>query len=539
MRKAKACISFLSIENSVMAEKCLNALLANTDQSSRYLLIDNGSQDNGATISMYKKFYERIGKKNCTVIQLPENMGFIDAHNYALKMCAKTFPDTEYFVLINDDMFVNDGWLDKLLAPFADPKIAVTGIDSDETCNSLDENFKGYRNPKCIDPEYVEGSCMAVRFDLAVKHGLFDSGVLKFAYCEDSDLCLRMQQLGYKVAQVKMDVQHLRAVTAKKIREEGKIDLDGYYTRNHTMMKYRWARYLSKRNFDINILVRRDQAFGDVLCIEPVIRLLHENTMNAKIFVETRFGAALENHPNIQEIRAYNFLADKSYQFDAVIPLDNAYENRPGKNIILSYLEAAGIKLKEGQAAPIPRIYFSEEEINSFPEISTQDKWVGFHVDMVPDWVGRSLSPDKIKQVHDHIHNLGYQTVLFGKNAHFGFDGADLNLIGKTKIREAMTIISRLSFFIGMDSGLWHVAQSCNIPNIVLFGCVLPETRVYNLTATHIVSRSHLGCIGCHSWMPGSRQIMSKCARGTPICMDIPASAIIEVFEKVTNNARA
>ena len=51
-----------------------------------------------------------------------------------------------------------------------------------------------------------------------------------------------------------------------------------------------------------------------------------------------------------------------------------------------------------------------------------------------------------------------------------------INLAGKTDLKEAIALISRLDLFITNDSGLMHVASALGIPTIAIFGSTNPIT---------------------------------------------------------------
>jgi heptosyltransferase-2 len=53
--------------------------------------------------------------------------------------------------------------------------------------------------------------------------------------------------------------------------------------------------------------------------------------------------------------------------------------------------------------------------------------------------------------------------------------GKAYNLAGELSLKQAVTVISRCSLFIGNDSGLMHVASALGIPLVILFGPTEPE----------------------------------------------------------------
>jgi GT2 family glycosyltransferase len=118
------------------------------------------------------------------VLSFPKPLGYTKSVNAAI--CAS---EGEFLVLCNNDIKILDwgraSWLDILHAPFADPKVGVTGP------------FRQYRAEK---PFIV--FCLAM-----MPRRLFgEVGMLDEAFSpgagEDTDWCLRVQEAGYKVVQV-------------------------------------------------------------------------------------------------------------------------------------------------------------------------------------------------------------------------------------------------------------------------------------------------------------------------------------------------
>ena len=72
---------------------------------------------------------------------------------------------------------------------------------------------------------------------------------------------------------------------------------------------------------------------------------------------------------------------------------------------------------------------------------------------------------------------IGTQVVLLGsaKDAEAGSNLPALNLIGKTSLDEAISLIAGASAVVSNDSGLMHVAAALRRPQVALFGSSSPE----------------------------------------------------------------
>jgi GT2 family glycosyltransferase len=153
-------------------------------------------------------------------IQLEKNYGFADGYNRALKQLTSY----SYFVLLNSDIEVTEGWLPALIAPVKKstkigacmPKIrSLHQREKFEYAGAAGGFIDHYGYPFCRgrifdtletdngqydDPceiFWATGACMAVRAEAFFKNGGFDPDF--FAHQEEIDLCWRLQNAGYKI----------------------------------------------------------------------------------------------------------------------------------------------------------------------------------------------------------------------------------------------------------------------------------------------------------------------------------------------------
>lgn len=214
-------------------EKCkrLMEFLMAENSGAKLLLTANGNPQVSAYFNWLRANHPTI---NIEIIHNQINQGFIQPANFAFSIAR-----TEYVVLLNDDALPPPNWLSMLKAPFSDAMMAVTGARG--TCQTLDEQFIG-RPGNQLD--YIEASCMMVRRSMIV--GRLFSDYLRFAYTEDADLCLRLREKGYRIAQADFKlVEHQRNTTSKTIPGIRHIMADNFAT-----CRKRWGFYLKHRKFE-------------------------------------------------------------------------------------------------------------------------------------------------------------------------------------------------------------------------------------------------------------------------------------------------
>lgn len=204
--------------------------------SHEIFVVDNASVD-GSSQYIRKNFPE------IKLIENKENVGFGRANNQALKLV-----QGKYIVLINPDTVVQEDTFEKLLEFFDQtPKAAAATckiINPDGTFSidcrhsiptpaiafwkvtGLSRIFPkskifGQYNLTYLDPEQiysvpaVSGSFMMIKKSVLDDVGLFDEQF--FMYCEDIDLCYRINQKNYKIFYVPTtQIIHYKGESTKK-----------------------------------------------------------------------------------------------------------------------------------------------------------------------------------------------------------------------------------------------------------------------------------------------------------------------------------
>lgn len=116
--------------------------------------------------------------------------------------------------------------------------------------------------------------------------------------------------------------------------------------------------------------------------------------------------------------------------------------------------------------------------------------------------------------LNEKINSANYQNVL--------------SLIGKTTLNDAMEIIYQCQFYIGLDSGLMHIAVALNKPTFTIWGASNPNLYGYEwLGAKHKIVSLNLDCAPCSSWLNANTSRVSnpalcpdfKCIKGISVEM--------------------
>lgn len=200
-------IVILNWNGQEFLRRFLPGVIAHSTELARIIVADNASSDNSIAI-LNNEFPE------VETIVLDQNYGFTGGYNRALDQVA-----SEYYLLLNSDVEVTEGWLSPMLgwmdthpeSAACQPKIrsyhdrhllehagAAGGyIDAlgypfcrGRILNTLEEDTGQYEDTRPVF--WATGACMLIRSADFKNQGGFDERF--FAHMEEIDLCWRLQR---------------------------------------------------------------------------------------------------------------------------------------------------------------------------------------------------------------------------------------------------------------------------------------------------------------------------------------------------------
>ena len=196
-----------------MLQAYLPSLIARTTTPGAFIVVaDNGSTDGSVE-------WLSVAHPDIRLIRFDQNYGFTGGYNRALREI-----DADYYVLLNSDIEVGEGWLDPLIGWMEDhpdtgicqPKIlAMAERDRFEYAGAAGGFIDKFGYPFCrgrilsnlekdkgqydepLECFWATGACLMVRSALFHHLGGLDESF--FAHMEEIDLCWRAKLLGYQV----------------------------------------------------------------------------------------------------------------------------------------------------------------------------------------------------------------------------------------------------------------------------------------------------------------------------------------------------
>jgi ADP-heptose:LPS heptosyltransferase/GT2 family glycosyltransferase len=496
----KYTVSIVCHNRRDLTEACLRSVLAHS-KDAEIVVTDNNSTD--GTAEYLKSLYGKI-----KIITKFSNTGFVEPHNRALVGALG-----KYFVVLNNDAEVCANWLDIMANEFCDPKVAIVGTKA--SCHTLDKGGTGFKG-RTLD--YIEGSCLMIPVAIARHHGLFDPAY-KLIYFEDSDLSLRLREIGYKIVAVDIPIVHQKSSsTCNLVRKEGKVDLDGYYIRNQHIFRNRWKKYLERHSFAKKILVIRDHALGDVVLVTPVLDALKIKYPNSEIDFVTKNPEGLAGNVSAR-ILSYGQVSRNDY--DLVFDLNMAYERQPFKHIVQAYAEACGVEKELSYTGYRPYLFPTKDDEAWASATTDIDGAPSLAIHPGPtNWAGRNWPARKFAEVTQHFIGKGWRVFLIGTKRTDAVDHTH-DLRGQTTYLQMASLLRNVNLFIGIDSSPMHAAVWADTAIAAVFGCIDPKLRLPPDAPPWFrgVTAEGVGCLGCHHFQSAPR-MESGCLREKVYCME-------------------
>jgi GT2 family glycosyltransferase len=217
-------------ENYQIQEHCLSNLKKYT-HSEKYefelILVDNASEDGVTQMMNHADIYVRN----------TENLGCSGGWNQGLKVS-----NGEYIVIMNNDVYIYDGWLDGIIDPLLDKNVGFSTPDvlqhlgkygagtPPQEYPNLNDAAQELKKPE-VHFEFKKredgwGSLFAARRELYNRIGTFDEN-FKFGMFEDRDMWVRAADAGYKKIRTQgCWVSHIGNATFGKLHNQQKIYSD-------------------------------------------------------------------------------------------------------------------------------------------------------------------------------------------------------------------------------------------------------------------------------------------------------------------------
>jgi ADP-heptose:LPS heptosyltransferase len=276
------------------------------------------------------------------------------------------------------------------------------------------------------------------------------------------------------------------------------------------------------------ILFERDAGIGDIICTLPAVEALRSRYPRCKIVYATLSAfapiARMANCADaIVEVDwSKLFPKYRKSDFDLVFSPRTPWERWIRKDpsvaaeasgprldhLIDEYCDAVGVKPLDQR----PRLFPPPATVARMGcRIDGVKKGrgpvIGIHVG--PSWPVREWIPQRWTELVELLsRRLNATVIQFGLNRHVlygrvktGHVAGAINWVDQLSLEETVAAIAGLDQFVGIDSGLLHIAGTVDTPAVGIFGAVRSDLRLSKVTPT-IGVQSDVPCTGCHHTIP-------------------------------------
>jgi GT2 family glycosyltransferase len=442
----------------------------------------------------------------CTLVTGVPNNGFGEGHNSNVALAP-----SDYVLILNDDIgFPHINWLGDAIRQMS--------LGTRTVCVGASENPK-HINP-CFGNGLLPGSfhtltmpyaeASVLMFDRAAFDALGGfSADFHWAMCEDSDLSLRVQQLGWQVAHMPMPHQHWRSTSFNALPAQVKSSI---LEHNRAALFANWRDSLATgRVGRFAIYDLWSDGIGDVFCALPhlLARLAPLSPMlRANVVVNTSHpelvaalgleGVRVTSVKDLQQLRT-DFAADGVTTIRSMRDINFSLPF----NIHPLLAGALGVETAGPEVQDRFRVLLQNLRLPDTGARLVKGSYCVVHLEFERQHDGRGLSPAAAADLLGICGRSFATIVLVGRERRlsaslFGASGAEIiDLQGKLSQAGLIATIANAGFFVGIDSFPAHVAQASGIKAAIFFGAVHPLTRVWDEDQVWPLT-AKLPCIGCY-----------------------------------------
>jgi len=441
----------------------------------------------------------------CTLVTGVPNNGYGGGHNSNIAAI-----ESDFVLILNDDIgFPHIAWLTEALDMLRrEPSMAaVAAEENPRFVNPLFGNgvMPGSFHLQALS--YGEGSILLCQRSALEAAGMFHAD-FAWAMCEDADLSLRLQQLGYSIGFIAMPHQHARSTSFNSLPGQVKSSI---LEHNRAALFANWRdSFAAGRVGRFEVFDLWSDGMGDVLCALPHVlaRLAHMpqeqranvvvNTSHKEIFAWLDLPEIrVESERDILKLRAL-------LSMEGIATLRSTREANFSLPFNIHALLAGSLGIATAGGAARAAFAACIARLPPPPRMpAPKGNTAVVHLEFDRNHDGRALSPASITKLLTQCGQVFDTIILVGRERRFSAALCEhptaqfIDLQGRLTVSQLAAVVARAGYFVGIDSFPAHLAQACGIPSAVFYGAVHPLTRVWQAThAWPLVAP--LECIGCY-----------------------------------------
>ncbi len=444
---------------------------------------------------------------SATVVAGEPNLGFGRGHNENFRL----FP-SDYFLILNDDLgFPHMKWLPEAI-DLLEKEPCTACVGASESPQFLSPMFGNglVEAPLGLETlKYAEASVLLFNSDIFRRIGMFDE-LLQWAMCEDADLSLRSQQLGYQLRWICIPHQHWRSSTFDELPVVVKSSI---LEHNRAILFASWGRSFATGRIGRNeVFDIWSDGMGDVFCALPhLLDRLSSYTAERRscVIVNT-------SHPDLVELLGLTDIrilkiADErqllaALDADGVTTVHTIRDLNYALPLNIHTLLSGALNLPACDADGFGRFattLLDGARTKLESKLSAKAPYCVVHLEFDRDHDGRAPSPAGVDALlnaccgeFDTLVLVGKQKTLVPSRCQ-AKKARVVDMQGKLSTPNLISVIAGADYFVGIDSFPAHVAQAMGVRSGVVFGAIHPLARVWSQKLTWPIV-ADVSCLGCY-----------------------------------------
>jgi ADP-heptose:LPS heptosyltransferase len=304
------------------------------------------------------------------------------------------------------------------------------------------------------------------------------------------------------------------------------------------------------------MLIQRHAGIGDIICTLPSIITLRRNEPGTMIIYETRrdnvpmveccpFVDLAVEEGTVLAMCCHRFLKPKLVLY----PLLSDERTPPGQrkriHLVEEFGKSFGLSSVGEQGA---KLEVSVKEREQMRLRLRKANWGRERIGVIhtgPTWRVKEWPAAKWRELVMRMkEELGVVVIQIGHDYHGTgetclsprIDGA-VDWVGQLSIKQMIALLETAKLFVGIDSGMLHLAGAASTPIVGLFGPTDPDCFLPREGPARGVT-SGVECLGCHHDLRGPRHWRNGCPHNIRCMAELRTDEVFSVCSQLLNERR-
>ncbi len=304
------------------------------------------------------------------------------------------------------------------------------------------------------------------------------------------------------------------------------------------------------------MLVQRYAGIGDIVCTLPSITMLRKNEPGIILIYETRRANVpmLESCPALDLVveegtllatHCHRFLRPKVILYPLLPDERTPPEQRKRIHLVEEFGKSFGFSSLSEQNAQLDVSIKEQKQMRQRLQKAQLENNLIAVIHTGPTWQVKEWSASNWEKLVTQLKNeLGVVVIQIGHD-YFGTGEASLSprikgtvdWVGELSIKQILALLKMTKVFIGIDSGMLHLAGAVSAPCVGLFGptdpiCFLPR----NSLALGVTSK--VECLGCHHNIQGPLHWRNGCPNAIRCMSELSVNDVYSACSQFINQGK-